>query len=557
MTTWERYATERVGIVATLCGLGNRIDDASQLWPSRGSIMPYLISNLLEGQRKPVTVKPDTPIANALLTMVENDFSQLPVVDANNLPLGMVTNQSILSALSNFGVRLEELCAKDAIVRADTFQPEDDLFDVLSRLQENNAVLIVDDSGRVTGIVTDWDSMAYFQRRAEDMMLIEDIEVMLRNIVQSVYSNDGGQIDEKRMREIAKRIGMRNKTFERFSMAEVVAVFLHDESWAEYGSRFTLSRDAIKRLLDNVRSTRNQLAHFRGETSPQQRQQLRFCMEWLARYHDQIVSTGAEAVTTQPAEVSPATPGAREEEEPAPGESRYARLAIWLENRPGEEDVVDLTFNQIEDIIEGELPESAHKHRAWWANDSVSHPQSKLWLDVGWRAASANMSEQRVRFARIQERQRRYIDFYSKLLGELSKQPGFEALRPSPDGVSWHWVRSVSIRDQNLGYFGYSFGRGNIFRVELYLDTGDREKNKQNYDGLHKQREEIETKLGQELSWERLDSRRAARIAWVVDGNITDTDEELSALRQHAVPAMVRFVAEMEPRLKEVAREVV
>lgn len=48
--------------------------------------MPYLISDLLEGHRTPVTVQSDTVISEALRVMVENDFSQLPVVDEHHRP---------------------------------------------------------------------------------------------------------------------------------------------------------------------------------------------------------------------------------------------------------------------------------------------------------------------------------------------------------------------------------------------------------------------------------------------------------------------------------------
>lgn len=519
--------------------------------------MPYLISNLMQGRREPVTAKLDTPISQALQQMVDNDYSQLPVVDELNRPLGMITNQSILGALSNFGVRLEELRITDAMIKVDCFRAEDDLFDVLSRLQENNAVLIVDDERRVIGILTDWDSMAYFQRRAEDMMLIEDIEVMLRNIVQSVYTDESGQIDEQRVREIAKEIDIVNRSFDRFSMSDIVALFLHEDSWSKYGWRFALPPGAIKGLFDNVRRTRNQLAHFRGETTAQQRQQLRFCAEWLLRYHDPIVSEhhGVVKIEVEVKDVPVALPqGERDEEALAPGMSRYARLAIWLANRPPDQDTVTLTFDQVEAIIEGDLPASAYKHRAWWANDSVSHPHSQQWLEVGWRAASANMSDQHVRFSRIKERQRAYIDFYSLLIGDLRKQPGFESLYAAPDGVNWYYVRAAAIGAQSIGLFAFSLGMGGVFRIELYIDTGEQEKNKKIFDALSEQQEEIETVLGEHLRWERLDDKRASRISRTLEGKITDDEEKLGELRKQAVPAMVEFIAEMQPRLQSLQR---
>src|SRR5260370_41822102 len=69
-------------------------------------------------------------------------------------------------------------------------------------------------------------------------------------------------------------------------------------------------------------------------------------------------------------------------------ESRYAPLALHLQEKPRNQVQVPLTFQEIEEkVIKGELPPSARQHRSWWANDSVGHVQSQQWLDVGWRVS--------------------------------------------------------------------------------------------------------------------------------------------------------------------------
>lgn len=518
--------------------------------------MPYLIHNLIENKPEPLAVQVNTSAQEALALMLEYDYSQLPVVEIRQ-PLGIITNQSILRAINNFGVKLEELRAIDAMVKIATVRPEDDLFDMLSRLQDNNAILIVDGANNLIGIVTNFDTTAYFQRRAEDMMLIEDIEVMIRNIVLSVYTDRDGNLDEKGLNQAGKEVKSRWKTFDRFSMSDYVNIFLHETQWKVYGSNFTLEPEAIKRLLDSVRGTRNHLAHFRGEISAQQRQQLRFCNEWLARYHDQITMPLIDEIDSEDSkeEETFELVDAELSEELSPNDSRYAPLAIWLQSQPADKNIVKPSFAKIEQIIGGELPPSAYKHRAWWANDSVSHPQSQQWLDVDWRVASVNMTTQVVRFTRIQERQKAYIDFYSKLINELQKQPGFDHLQILPDGVNWYWTKSIVVRDRRLSSFNYSFGRGGIFRVELYIDSGDKETNKNLFDALLSQKDEIEQEIGHELTWQRLDNRRASRVAWVFPGHITDSEEELKKLRQKAVPAMVKFSEALFPKVVEINKK--
>lgn len=79
--------------------------------------MPFTVQQLIESHQEPVTVSPGDPAQKALALMVEHDFSQLPVVDENNKPLGIVSGDSIICALNNFGIPLAELHVSYAIVK--------------------------------------------------------------------------------------------------------------------------------------------------------------------------------------------------------------------------------------------------------------------------------------------------------------------------------------------------------------------------------------------------------------------------------------------------------
>jgi hypothetical protein len=59
---------------------------------------------------------------------------------------------------------------------------------------------------------------------------------------------------------------------------------------------------------------------------------------------------------------------------------------------------VRMTFAEVEELV-GRLPDSAHRHRAWWGNNG-SNVEARAWLDAGWRVESVNQASGDVVFAR-------------------------------------------------------------------------------------------------------------------------------------------------------------
>ena len=331
------------------------------------------------------------------------------------------------------------------------------------------------------------------------------------------------------------------KSFDQLTLAEYIQLFSHKYQWPKYEPIFNLDRKVVYQMLDSVRETRNALAHFHGDIPPEQRHQLRFCAEWLTRHEPATPKMqhepdllGQVVTSLVDAEIIPT------DEEVGLKESRYAPLALWLQNQPTDQDRQRLTFVQIEQIIGDKLPPSAHQHRSWWANDPVRHVQSQQWLSVGWRAY-VNMSKEEVTFVRVKEREKAYIGFFSALFAELRAKASFPIKELSPQGNYWHMVASLPERGPQQAILDFSFARGEKFRVELYIDTGEKRKNKGVFDALHAQKSEIEATLSDALEWERMDERRASRIALYREGVITSSDEELTELRTWAIDAMMQF----------------
>jgi CBS domain-containing protein len=585
--------------------------------------MPFTVQDLIIDRPDPVTVSRDDSAQTALQLMIDGDYSQLPVVNREGIAEGMITSDSIIRALSHFDLTIKEMRVFHAMTSIVKYRPDDDLFGLLDDLKDVYAVAVVDKEDHVIGIVTSYDTTEYFRRRGEDIMLVEDIETMLKEYVLTAFLDKSGEVDRSTLDVAIEEITPSNsklrgpfqqalhrylqlcgddkpqlnqqqveevfaqhlnpkqapKPFELLTLNDYIELFLSKSRWERYKTIFDLDPKSCRKLLEAVRNTRNELAHFRAELTSQQREELRFCKEWLARHQSEVMETLSlpqdERVDTTPPDEVFQLKGSgksrtlievvrmvkdwasRSEELPvqlvdeeSSTESRYTPLAMYLESMPLDQDKVQLSFENVELIIGGELPKYARQHRSWWANDSSGHVQSQRWLEAGWRVSSVNMSEERVIFSRMKEREQAYIDFFSRLLSDLREREEMPVRVSSADGRSWLAIAGLAPEGEpQVSFVGCSFARRKRFRVELYIDQGTQEVNKEIFDEIYRHREEIENELEEKLSWERLDERRASRIALYHSGAITDSTDDLAELRDWAVSAIIKFYKVFRARI--------
>ncbi|MDD0823809.1 DUF4268 domain-containing protein [Mannheimia sp. AT1] len=101
-----------------------------------------------------------------------------------------------------------------------------------------------------------------------------------------------------------------------------------------------------------------------------------------------------------------------------------------------------------------------------------------------------------------------YVEYWDKLLENCKKEnlSLFQNRTTSKD----NWISAGS----GISSVQYIFVIGiSSARVELYINRKEQEENKRFFDSLIKEQENIENELKLELSWERLDDRKASRIS--------------------------------------------
>ena len=89
-------------------------------------------------------------------------------------------------------------------------------------------------------------------------------------------------------------------------------------------------------------------------------------------------------------------------------------------------------------------------------------------------------------------------------------------------------------------------------RVALYIDRGETAPNKEIFDRLHAEREQIEQVFAGPLIWERLADKRASRIKYTIqDGGYRDDEQRWPEIQEEMIDAMIRFEKALRPHLEK------
>ena len=149
--------------------------------------------------------------------------------------------------------------------------------------------------------------------------------------------------------------------------------------------------------------------------------------------------------------------------------------------------------------------------------------------------------------AGVSARRERYRDFFQGLMDTLREEHRFTNARKAQP-QSWYYF---SAGHAQRAQYGASFATGARARIELYIDSGDKDWNKSLFDRLFERRSDIESEVAEELEWERLDDRRASRIAVVRPGSIDDDEDTLEEIQDWMVDRLLKFKEVFAPRLAE------
>jgi hypothetical protein len=142
-----------------------------------------------------------------------------------------------------------------------------------------------------------------------------------------------------------------------------------------------------------------------------------------------------------------------------------------------------------------------------------------------------------------------YREFFQQLIDELREKHQFTNAKA---GQPQNWY---SFQSGTSGCkYSASFARSGAVRTEVYIDFGDHDANKRAFDALFAEKEALEAEFGESLEWERLDDRRACRVAAYTPGTIEDPADQWEQFRRWAIDRLLRFKRVFGPRLPALAQ---
>ena len=149
-------------------------------------------------------------------------------------------------------------------------------------------------------------------------------------------------------------------------------------------------------------------------------------------------------------------------------------------------------------------------------------------------------------------RDAKHRQFYQMLVERLHKEePGFSDL--SIDKVDGQHHCSLAPAGKNVRYsgsFGTFAGRNRTW-VQMIIRSGRRDWDRNVFNQLEKQRDEIETELGESLVWRIDHFQHQSGIMVPREGSINDDDETLEEIRDWMVDRLLKFKKVFGPRLEK------
>lgn len=222
------------------------IGPASQVFSNTGQ----RFADLPSADAGIIWVTRDTSVCKAQSLMIQNDYSQLPIINGREL-LGAVSWESI----SRARMHKPEAALRDAIVPATVVSLDDEVLPHVPDIIRRGFVFVRQRDHTIKGIVTTTDLSAAFERLAGPFLLVGDVERRLRRVIKATF-----KLPELQAVHGPNETSRTIESVENMTAGEYVWLLDNPERWAKLG--WEVDRQVFVRSLHAYRELRNEVMHF-------------------------------------------------------------------------------------------------------------------------------------------------------------------------------------------------------------------------------------------------------------------------------------------------------
>jgi CBS domain-containing protein len=213
----------------------------------------FRIGSLPAANKPLITVGQDDSLKKAVTKMWQFDYSQLPIMHGEREVKGMISWKSIASRYAIGGE-----CCKVQHCREDgqVVDGNGTLFDAIPTIVRHGYVLVRDPQDRrITGIVTASDLSLQFQQLAEPFLLLREIELHIRQLLQGKVS-----AEDLDWLASADTTAPKPKSISDLSFGGYIRLLQRPEVWVKLS--LNIDQASLTAQLEEVRQIRNDVMHF-------------------------------------------------------------------------------------------------------------------------------------------------------------------------------------------------------------------------------------------------------------------------------------------------------
>lgn len=239
----------------------DEVEETEDLEPGALPQRRFLVSDLPSATAGLLSIGSDDTLSRAIHRMQDGGYSQIPVIDGDSSLKGIVTWKSVANMYLHSG---GPYTLAKAMETAQTVELHLELFPEIPRLCTHGYLLVRDNDGRLSGIITPTDITNRFHETALPFFLIGEIELHLRECLEARLSADAiravqpknkksGKITDLMFGDYLKllRPNPQNVAFDTAANANWKALGWHG-----------IDRTLFIEQLTQVKNIRNSIAHF-------------------------------------------------------------------------------------------------------------------------------------------------------------------------------------------------------------------------------------------------------------------------------------------------------